>query len=281
VNAEAMVAARQAVIDAYGPWRWHNVALPYGLFTIDAAPHGDNHRAVKFLQLAADLLRRPLAGLRVLDLGCGEGLYALEFAQHGAEVLAVEGRPANLAKCEFARRALALERVRFLQDDVRHVTAERFGRFDVVLCSGLLYHLDAPSAFALLREMRRMCAGVCLVDTRIALKAERFETFEGVAYGGAAYREHAPEASEAEKLADPGASLGNDESFWFTRHALANALADAGFTSVLEGLVPVPLQLRADRATFAAFPGPPVRAHNEVGHDLAARRWPADRETTG
>ena len=40
-----------------------------------------------FLQTVADVVRRPLESLRVLDLACLEGLYGLEFALHGAEVV--------------------------------------------------------------------------------------------------------------------------------------------------------------------------------------------------
>ena len=277
MDLETLKAEHAAIVQAHGPWGSHNVALPYGQFTIDAAPRGDNHRIVKFLQLTVDLLRRPLTGMRVLDLGCGEGLYAIEFAQQGAEVIGIEGRPGNVAKADFGRRALALTTLDVVLGDVRDVTLEQLGRFDVILCSGILYHLEADAALALLRQMRRMCAGITIVDTRIALEAEIFVDEGGGRYGGSMYREHAPGASPAEKLADPGASLDNVQSFWFTRPALANALADAGFTSVLECLTPVPLQLRADRVTFAAFPGPPVHPHNEIGRDLASRRWPVDR----
>ena len=276
MDHETLKAERQRVIDAHGPWWTHNVALPFGEFTKDAAAHGDNHRVVKFVQMVADLLRRPFAGLRVLDLGCGEGLYALEFAQQGAQVVAVEGRAANLARADFARRALGVEGVEFVQDDVRAVTRERFGAFDLVLCSGLIYHLDGPSACRLMEEMRRMCAGVCVVDTRVALQADTTVEHAGRSYGGLVYREHAQGASPDAKLADVGASLDNETSFWFTRHALANALADVGFTSVFECLAPVPMMLRPDRVTLAAFPGPRVHPRNEVGRALANRRWPVD-----
>ena len=275
MTAEEIAAGLQAVRDAHGPWEFHNVQLPYGMFTIGPEPKGDNHRALKFLQLAADTLRRPLAGLRVLDLGCGEGLYALEFAQAGAQVTAIEGRRSNLARCEFARRALALEGVRFLEEDVRDVSLERHGRFDLILCSGILYHLDSPAAFDLLRALKPMCEGGALfVDTRIALQPEVEVVYGDVGYWGSLYREHAPDASPGQKAADTGASLDNEHSFWFTRPALANVLLDLGFTSVAECLGPVPLMLRADRVCLVACAGAPVRPHSEVGYDLARRRWP-------
>lgn len=278
MDADEIRAEMAAVVAAHGPWGTHNVALPFGAFTLGPEPRGDNHRAVKFVQLVADLLRRPFRELRVLDLGCGEGLYAIEFAQHGAEVVGIEGREANFARAEFARRALALPRLRFELGDVRDVSRETHGRFDVVLCSGILYHLDAPACFHLIHALRGLCDGLCLVDTRIASAREEDVEFEGRAYAASRYREHAPGASEADRLADVGASLDNEFSVWLTRAALSNALADAGFTSVLECLQPVPLVLRRDRVTLAAFPGPPVRAFQEVGRDLLGRRWPLDFE---
>lgn len=275
LTRDDIAAGLEAVRAEHGPWQFHNVQLPFGLFTLGTEPKGDNHRALKFLQLAADTLRRPLASLRVLDLGCGEGLYALEFGQAGAEVVAIEGRDSNLARCEFARRALALPNVRFDKGDVREVSLKSHGRFDLILCSGILYHLDHPAAFELLKALRPMCDGGALfVDTRVALTPEMEATFEGASYWGLMYREHAPDASEAQKLADTGASLDNEHSFWFTRWALANYLGDLGFTSVSETLLPAPLMLRADRVCFVACAGRPVRPYSEVGYDLARRRWP-------
>ena len=276
MTRDEIAAALEQVRAQHGPWEFHNVQLPFGLFTIGPEPKGDNHRALKFLQLATDTLRRPLAGLRVLDLGCGEGLYALEFAQAGAQVVAVEGRDSNLARCEMARRALALDGVRFEKGDVRELSLESHGRFDLILCSGILYHLEPQAAFGLLEALRPMCQGGALfVDTRVALQAEEEATYRNRGYWGSLYREHAPDASPEQKLADTGASLDNEHSFWFTRFALANLLSDLGFTSVSECLAPVPLMLRADRVCLVACAGAPVRPHSEVGHHLAGRRWPA------
>lgn len=276
MDLQELNEARQAVIERHGPWVSHNVALPFGSFTIDATARGDNYRTFKFLQIVHDVLRRPAYGLRVLDLGSGEGLYALEFAQQGATVVAVEGRPDNLARAEFARRALDLRALEFILDDVRNVSKERYGTFDVVLCSGLIYHLQADPALDLLECMRDMCDGVCIIDTRIALQAEITVERLGRSYGGSTYQEHRVGASKAEKLSDPLSSLDNETSFWFTRHSLANALADSGFSSVMDCLIPVPLVLRPDRATFVALYSQRVHPHHQVGQSLADRRWPTD-----
>ena len=41
--------------------------------------------------------------LRILDLACLEGQYAIEFAMQGAEVVGIEGREANIQKAIFAK----------------------------------------------------------------------------------------------------------------------------------------------------------------------------------
>jgi SAM-dependent methyltransferase len=274
LDRQSIEAGRQAVIDAHGPWGSHNVALPYGLFTISPEPRGDNYRTVKFVQLIADTLRRPFSELRILDLGCGEGLYAIEFAQQGAEVVGVEGRLPSLAKADFCREVLGLEKLSFVQDDVRAVTRDKYGEFDVILCSGILYHLDQPAVFDFLKSIKAMCRGVCIIDASISLTSEVEAIYDGRSYWGSVYREHAPGLTPDQKQADMGASLDNDESFWIAKHDLTNFLMDLGFSSVLECLAPVPFMIRKGRVTLVANAGRVARPYNEIARGLADRRWP-------
>src|SRR3989442_14143808 len=95
----------------------------------------------------SDITNKPLDSLRVLDLACLEGLYGKEFARHGAAVFGKEGRKANIEKARFAKDALALENIRFVQDNVRNLSVQKYGYFDVVLCLGILYHLHVPDVF--------------------------------------------------------------------------------------------------------------------------------------
>ena len=68
----------------------------------------------------------------MLDLASLEGMYALELARRGAEVIAIEGREANIEKARFAARALAID-VDFQLGDVRDLS--RAVRASSISCS--------------------------------------------------------------------------------------------------------------------------------------------------
>ena len=70
-------------------------------------------------------------------------------------MVAIEGREANAAKARVAAEVLGLERLEIRVEDVRELSAERHGTFDVVLCLGLLYHLDADDLFPFIDTARR------------------------------------------------------------------------------------------------------------------------------
>ena len=90
------------------------------------------------MQLTRDLAGRPFETLRILDLGCGEGVYAIEAALRGAEVLALDARTQRMALGAACAARHDVRRVRFVQEDVRRVTRATHGTFDVV------YLLGAP-----------------------------------------------------------------------------------------------------------------------------------------
>ncbi|MFD4987785.1 class I SAM-dependent methyltransferase [Streptomyces sp. NPDC058374] len=113
-------------------------------------------------QLDEQLAARFAVGrrLRVLDVGMGEGRQALRLARLGHQVTGVESDPLLV---EAAREALAgqpegiRERFRLVVGD-GHDTGVHFlpGSFDVVLCHGVLMHVESPDA--LLAGLGRMLA---------------------------------------------------------------------------------------------------------------------------
>jgi malonyl-CoA O-methyltransferase len=92
-----------------------------------------------------------VAGLSVLDLGCGTGRHALRLAAAGAEVTAVDFSEGMLAE---ARRKPGAERVRFLVHDLHDPLPMPAGAFDRVVSGLVLEHLRDLGAF--FREARRM-----------------------------------------------------------------------------------------------------------------------------
>ena len=56
-----------------------------------------------------------------------------------------------------------------LEEDVRDAFVVAHGRFDVVLCLGILYHLDQPDVFRFLARLGELCDGLLILDTHVAL----------------------------------------------------------------------------------------------------------------
>jgi SAM-dependent methyltransferase len=260
------IIRRRAEVEArFGAWTSHNLELAPGVWTRPGRDDGGHPAALeRLLRVVSDVTDKPFAALRVLDLGCLEGFYAVEFARRGAEVVGVEGREANVAKAALAREALALERLSFFQDDVRNLSAEVYGTFDVVLCLGIMYHLDAPDVFAFAARVAEVCTRLAVVETHVALRAETSRAYRGREYFGAPFTEHAAGSTAEDRLKAAWASLDNPESFWPTRASLYNLLADSGFTSVFRLHAPGQLP---DRDTLVALKGQ---------GPAPAERWPEE-----
>ena len=88
---------------------------------------------------------RPLAGLRLLDIGCGGGLLAEPMARLGAAVVGIDVAQRNIAvaKLHAATSGLAI--------DYRVATAETLAaageRFDLLLNMEVVEHVAEPEAF--------------------------------------------------------------------------------------------------------------------------------------
>ena len=249
----------QSVIDQWGPWTAHNIELAPGLYTRPESGTTPNPRLRQVLQLVSDIMgSEDLSGVAVADLGCLEGAFAIELALHGAQVVGIEGRETNVSRASFAATSLSLDRCTFALDDARNFAKDKYGEFDVVLCLGLLYHLDAGSVFGLLGAMHESVRRAVLIDTHVSLTGGRVIQFGGRTYSGHFFREHGTTDTPADRQAREWASLDNPESFWLTRSSLFDAVAAAGFSSVLECHLPQSTLTSADRVQVVAFKGGPA-----------------------
>lgn len=129
----------------------------------------DTRRAMMAAAVRAHFGPAPRAGSRALDLACHEGWFAQQAAALGfGEVLGVDARQSHVDDARLAAEACAVPGLRFERADVHALDPATLGRFDLVLCLGLLYHLEDP--VGALRRARALAAdgGLCLVETQVA-----------------------------------------------------------------------------------------------------------------
>jgi SAM-dependent methyltransferase len=270
---DALEAARKEIVRRHGPWTAYNLDLGHGITTFGRADHGAPEQNIaRIAQLVVDNVRKPLTQSRILDLGAYEGGFAVELAAAGAEVVVVEGRDHHVAKIEFVRDVRELDRLDVRLADVRDLAQLDLGRFDVVLCLGILYHLQARDCFRLVEQIRGCCDELAVIETQISTKPAREIWHGGNQYWGR-------ESVEDQSL--PGAAIGNSTSFWMTKPSLLNLLSDAGFTSVTEAHVPaVPAIGRfCDHLTLLARPGSPWTPRALPPEEPLGRRHPERPET--
>jgi SAM-dependent methyltransferase len=118
---------------------------------------GDFTRIAETMRESGEALVADLGiaeGLRVLDLGCGDGTTAVPAAQLGADVLGVD-IAANLVAAGNARaEALGLTNIRFQEGDASDLSALDDESFDLVV--SIFGAMFAPKPFEVAREMVRV-----------------------------------------------------------------------------------------------------------------------------
>ncbi len=145
MEIELIKQKKAQIAERYGRWTMHPICLGSEVYTTDS-PWADA-RLRSVVQLVSDITDKPLHSLRVLDLAACEGLYGVEFALHGAQVVVTEGREANCEKIRFAKEALALDNLECVQDDVRHLDAARLRAFRRSARHGNLVSPGRPRRF--------------------------------------------------------------------------------------------------------------------------------------
>jgi hypothetical protein len=182
---------------------------------------GDAERSAYVLDIIRQ--RTAVEGLTVLDLACRTGAFTSVLADAGALAYGIEGNAANLDNMYPSKGS-----PRYLHADVRGLGREMTVggvtldlQFEVTLCLGILYHLEAADAVQLLRAMREVTTGFAIVDTHVGMHHTVVDV-NGHGYRGQVYHESPSLWS----------SIGNRESFWFTDESLDDACIAAGWSTV-------------------------------------------------
>ena len=101
----------------------------------------------------------PSMSLRsALDVGCGLGYFTGLLESLGLAVSAVDGRKGNVEEAQ--RR---FPKIPFCQMDAQDPSLREVGRFDLVFCFGLLYHLENP--MLTIRHLHAMTQKLLLVES--------------------------------------------------------------------------------------------------------------------
>ncbi len=107
------------------------------------------------LRLAAPWLRQ-VAGWRVLDVGCGHGLYSLDLARRGATLIGCDLSRSALAAARRTAQGLGLDgRTLYAAADGAALPLAD-GQFDLVICNCVLEHIadDQAALEAMARALR-------------------------------------------------------------------------------------------------------------------------------
>ena len=129
----------QRRVTELGPW-FHNLNLR----GVQTAPNhflGD-YPMVKWRGFS-QVVPEDLKGLTVLDVGCNGGFYSIEMKRRGADrVVGIDSDPFYLKQAQFAAEVYGAD-VDFRRLSVYEI-ANLGERFDLVLFTGVLYHLRYP-----------------------------------------------------------------------------------------------------------------------------------------
>lgn len=88
----------------------------------------------------------PLAGARVVDVGCGGGILADAMARRGAEVLGIDLADKSLRVAQLHALEAQTPRVQYRHTSAEALAAEQPGGFDIVTCMEMLEHVPDPAS---------------------------------------------------------------------------------------------------------------------------------------
>lgn len=97
----------------------------------------------------------PLAGKRVLDVGCGGGILADSMARRGADVLGIDLATKALRVAQLHAMEAATPNVDYREVSVEGLADEQPAAFDIVTCMEMLEHVPDPGSVV------RACAALC------------------------------------------------------------------------------------------------------------------------
>ena len=152
-------------LGAQAQYGWGHT-IDFGPFTKEGVLK-DNYLSIAACWDAWGWWPRPARNLRVADIGCYTGGLSLLLAHRGAaQVLAVDEIPEHVAQCSYLCELFAVDNIRTLTASLYqlpdHVDP---GSLDLIVLSGVLYHLsDMLVGLLIARDLLKV-GGVLLIES--------------------------------------------------------------------------------------------------------------------
>lgn len=230
---------RESGVERLAPW-FHRIDLGDGIVTKTASVAGEpaDHPLGPW-EIVRKCLPDDLTGLRVLDVGCNAGFYAVEAKRRNAAfVLGVDSQRHQIRQATFVRRALGLD-IALRRLSVYDLSRKTVGEFDITLALGLVYH--CKHLVLALERLFEITRGTLILETAVLLPDAPSTGPINYTVGTLTRQIHPLAYVEN----DPGSKESVFNWFLPSSSAMAALLRDVGFSEV--SLV----EERGDRATFS------------------------------
>ncbi len=175
MTAEEIQRVRDRVeeLAADAQYGWGHT-IDFGPFTKEGVLK-DNYLTIAGRLMGAGWWPRDLRGKRVADIGCHTGGLSLLMASQGAaEVIAVDEVPEHLAQCSYLCEVFRVGNVHTFAGSLYELPEQLEGAsLDLVLLSGVLYHLsDMLVGLLIIRELLKL-GGTLLIESNAVADEER------------------------------------------------------------------------------------------------------------
>ncbi|MEZ6149604.1 MAG: class I SAM-dependent methyltransferase [Pirellulaceae bacterium] len=147
---------------------YHTIKVTDAVSTLGVPEHALSQQPV-----LAEINKLDLAGKKVLDVGCRDGLYSFLAERCGAAEIVGIDHDLSLGAVELLIPYLN-SKVRMHQMNLLDLKPETFGQFDVVIFAGVLYHLRYPFwSLKLLRDVMRP-GSMMVLETAVFYGQDKF-----------------------------------------------------------------------------------------------------------
>jgi Protein of unknown function (DUF1698) len=142
---EARFPTHQNAIDIFGD-RWASkVEEVYPGLISGPGPYFSMDRRPSIAAQHLGFKPGSLQGMNILELGPLEGAHTYQLAKLEADrILAIEANAEAFLKCLVVKEILQTPRCRFVLGDCLKFLQESHDQFDMIFCSGILYHMEDP-----------------------------------------------------------------------------------------------------------------------------------------